>query len=246
LNLEFKGKTVIVSGATRGIGKAIASAFLTEGATVLGTYRSNESAAQAFKDSVENSDNLHLFSFDVSNYSEVEAFYKSLEKNFPKIDILINNSGIRKDSVLAMMPSEDWQAVIGTNLTGCFNMSKLAIQNMMRQRYGRIVHICSPMSRLGFSGQANYAASKAGQEGMTKSMSKEVASRGITVNCLSPGFIDTELLTDLSDDQRKEYKKMVPMRRFGKTEEVADATLFLASDKAAYITGSTIDICGGV
>ncbi len=246
MNLEFKGKTVIVSGATRGIGKAIASAFLTEGATVLGTYRSNESAAQAFKDSVENSDNLHLFSFDVSNYSEVEAFYKSLEKNFPKIDILINNSGIRKDSVLAMMPSEDWQAVIGTNLTGCFNMSKLAIQNMMRQRYGRIVHICSPMSRLGFSGQANYAASKAGQEGMTKSMSKEVASRGITVNCLSPGFIDTELLTDLSDDQRKEYKKMVPMRRFGKTEEVADATLFLASDKAAYITGSTIDICGGV
>jgi 3-oxoacyl-[acyl-carrier protein] reductase len=246
LNLEFKGKTVIVSGATRGIGKAIATAFLTEGAIVIGTYRSNKKAADAFKSSVDRSENLHLFPFDVANYSEVEAFYKTIENDFPVIDILINNSGIRKDSVLAMMSSEDWQSVISTNLTGCFNMSKFAIQNMMRQRYGRIIQICSPMSRLGFSGQANYAASKAGQEGMTKSMSKEVASRGITVNCLSPGFIDTELLTDLSEDQRKEYKKMVPMRRFGKTEEVANATLFLASDKAAYITGSTIDICGGV
>ena len=246
MNISFEDRTVIVSGATRGIGKAIATAFLSEGAKVIGTYRSNEKAATEFKDSIENGENLSLHSFDVADYTQVENFYKSIEEVHPKVDILINNSGIRKDSVMAMMNAEDWSAVINTNLTGCFNMSKLAIQNMMRQRYGRIIHICSPMSRLGFSGQSNYAASKAGQEGMTKSMSKEVASRGITVNCLSPGFIDTELLNDLSEEQTKEYKKLVPMKRFGKTSEVADAVLFLASEQAGYITGSTLDICGGV
>jgi 3-oxoacyl-[acyl-carrier protein] reductase len=246
MNLDFENRTVIITGATRGIGKAITQAFLSEGAKVIGTYHSNHEAAEAFKNSLEQSDNLFLHSFDVANFEEVESFYKAIESEHPVIDILINNSGIRKDSVVAMMNPADWQSVINTNLTGCFNMSKLAIQNMMRQRYGRIINICSPMSRLGFSGQANYAASKAGQEGMTKSMSKEVASRGITVNCLSPGFIDTELLDDLSADQIKEYKKMVPMRRFGKTEEVAHSVLFLSSEQAAYITGSTLDICGGV
>ncbi|MBF0197058.1 MAG: SDR family NAD(P)-dependent oxidoreductase, partial [Planctomycetes bacterium] len=194
----FAGRKVIVTGATRGIGKSIAMAFLKEGATLIGTYHSNHQAAEDFKkEAGDLADNCDLYSFDVASYKDVENFYQECEQKHSAIDILINNSGIRKDSVLAMMSEDDWQQVIQTNLSGCYNMSKFAVMNMMRQRYGRIINISSPMSRLGFSGQANYSASKAGQEGLTKSLCKEVASRGITVNCVSPGFIETELLKDL-------------------------------------------------
>lgn len=241
----FQDQTVIITGATRGIGKGLTKAFLESGATVIGTYVGNDEAAKALQEDL-NTDKLILKKFDISNYEAVEAFYAEIEKEHPVIDVLINNGGIRKDSVSAMMPAEDWDSVININLNGCFYMSKCAIKNMMRQRYGRIVHMCSPMSRLGFAGQSNYAASKAGQEGMTKSMSKEVASRGITVNCLSPGFIATELIDDLSPEQVKEYKKMVPARRFGTVEEVAHAAMFLASKESAYINGTTLEVGGGI
>jgi 3-oxoacyl-[acyl-carrier protein] reductase len=172
--------------------------------------------------------------------------FENIEQQFDTIDILINNAGIRRDAVTAMMPSEDWRRVIDVNLTGTFNMSKQAVLLMMKQKYGRIIHITSPMAHMGFAGQANYAASKAGQIGMMRSLAKETAKRKITVNCISPGFIDTELLEDLAEEQVGQYKKMVPMKRFGKPQEVAEAVLFLASPQASYISGAVLEVTGGL
>ena len=242
----FDGRKVVVTGATRGIGRAIALAFLERGATVVGVYGSNDEAAEAFRESVLHRDRLFLFKCDVSDYDAVLKLYEDIEKKFDTIDVLVSNAGIRRDGVLAMMAREDWQRVIDVNLTGSFQMAKQAVMLMMKQRYGRIIFITSPMAHMGFAGQANYAASKAGQIGMMRSLSKETAKRKITVNCVSPGFIETELLDDLTPEQISEYKKLVPVRRFGKPEEVADVVLFLAGDKASYITGSVLEITGGL
>jgi 3-oxoacyl-[acyl-carrier protein] reductase len=243
---DFTDQKIVVTGATRGIGRAIASAFLAQGAIVIGLYAGNDSAAEAFRAGCASPDRLHLFKCDVSDYAAVEAFYTEIESRFDTIDVLINNAGIRRDAVLAMMKEDEWRQVIDINLTGGFNMSKFAVQLMMKQKYGRIIFITSPMAHLGFVGQANYAASKAGQVGMMKSLSKETAKRKITVNCVSPGFIATELLDDLDTDQLKAYKQLVPARRFGKPEEVADAVLFLAGPKASYINGAVLEITGGL
>jgi 3-oxoacyl-[acyl-carrier protein] reductase len=176
----------------------------------------------------------------------IEKFFKELESTHPKIEVLVNNSGIRKDQVTAMMTLADWNDVINTNLTGTFLMSKHAVLKFMGSRYGRIVNMSSIGGSLGLPGQANYAASKAGQIAISKSLSKEVAKRGITVNNICPGFIDTELLSDLPEEQRKEYMKDVPMKRFGRVEEVAAAVLFLASKEASYITGASLEVSGGL
>ena len=243
---DFKGQKAIVTGATRGIGRAIAETLLAEGATVIGIYGGNEAAAAEFLETGTAPDRLQLHKLDVSDYQAVARFYGQVEEQFDTIDILVNNAGIRRDGVLAMMQEQDWQRVIDVNLTGGYAMAKFAVQLMMKQKYGRIVFITSPMGHLGFAGQANYAASKAGQVGLMKSLSKEVARRKITVNCVSPGFIGTDFLRDLSEAQVKEYKKMVPARRFGSPQEVADAVLFIASKKAAYINGSILEITGGL
>ncbi len=245
--LRFAGKKVIVTGATRGIGRAIAEAFLNEGADLWGSYAANEEAAEQFKKECEEKKlALRLSAFDVADYSSCERFFAELDQAEFIPEILINNSGIRRDAILAMMPEADWQRVLAVNLGGSFNMSKLAVQRMSRQKKGRVIMIISPMGRLGFAGQANYAASKAGQEALAKSLSKEVGSRKITVNCVSPGFIDTELLDDLGDEKRMAYKAMPALKRFGKPEEVASAVLYLASEEAAYITGSTLEVHGGL
>jgi 3-oxoacyl-[acyl-carrier protein] reductase len=248
---HFHGRKAVISGATKGIGKAIANAFLEAGATVIGIYASDRNAADLFMQEYEinasaKENNLFLYPCDVSDASAVQQFFAEIEKKFDTIDILVNNAGIRKDSVLAMMRAEDWQRVIDVNLTGTFNMSKQAVLLMMKQKYGRIIHITSPMAHMGFEGQSNYAASKAGQIGMMRSLSKETAKRKITVNCISPGFIDTELLEGLTPDQLALYKKMVPMKRFGKTEEVAAAVLFLAGEQASYISGAVLEVTGGL
>ncbi len=244
---DFTGQKIIITGATRGIGKAISLAFLEQGGTVIGLYGGNTSGAEQFLAQCQGFDGrLSLHQCDVSDYQAVAALYTEIEARFDTIDILINNAGIRRDSVLAMMKEEEWRQVIDVNLTGGFIMSKFAVQLMMKQKYGRIIFITSPMSHMGFAGQANYAASKAGQIGMMKSLSKETAKRKITVNCVSPGFIATELIEDLTKAQQKEYVKMVPAKRFGQPEEVADAVLFLASDKAGYINGSVLEITGGL
>jgi len=236
MNIDFNGQKAIITGATRGIGRAVSRALLTGGATVIGIYGGNDAAAEEFKNSCG----------DDAARLQVEDFYRRVEEEFDTIDILVNSAGIRRDGALAMMKEEDWRRVIDVNLTGGYTMSKFGVQLMMKQKYGRIVSITSPMGHLGFAGQANYAASKAGQVGMMKSLSKEVAKRKITVNCVSPGFIDTDFLDGLSEAQVREYKKMVPARRFGRPEEVADAVLFLAGKNAAYITGSVLEITGGL
>jgi len=245
--VEFSGQKAVVTGATKGIGRAIALALYNRGATVIGLYGSDKEGAQKFQDECrEDASRLRLYQCDVSDYQAVEEVFGSIEKEFDTIDILVNNAGIRRDSMLALMSEADWRRVIDVNLTGGYNMSKFGVQLMLKQRYGRIIFITSPMAHMGFAGQANYSASKAGQIGMMKSLSKESAKRNITVNCVSPGFIDTELLSDLPDEQVKAYKKMVPARRFGTPEEVAEAVLFLAGRKASYITGSVLAVTGGI
>ncbi len=246
---SFEQKKALVSGATRGIGRAISLALLAEGARVCGLYGGNQAAADRFRAEAEllgHGERLWLKELDVSDYQAVAAFFAFLEEQWDTLDILVNSAGIRRDAVVPMLRQEDWQRVLDVNLSGCFNTSKAALPLMLKQKYGRIVFITSPMGHLGFPGQANYAASKAGQIGLMKSLSKEVAKRRITVNCVSPGFIDTDFLDGLGEEQLKAYRKMVPAGRFGTAEEVASAVLFLAGDKAAYINGAVLEITGGL
>lgn len=244
---DFTEKTAIVTGATRGIGRAITHSLLHNGATVLGIYGGDTRAAEEFSNKYKKfSDRLKLFRCDISDQQQVQAFYAAIEQIFPSVEILVNCAGVRRDSIVAMMNDEDWNRVIDINLTGTYLMSKPAVLLMMKNKFGRIINITSPVATLGFAGQANYAASKAGQVAFTKSLAKETAKKKITVNCVSPGFIATDFIKDLPKEQLSAYKKMVPMRRFGTVEEVADAVLFLASDKASYITGTVLDINGGL
>lgn len=244
---NFNGQTVIVTGGTRGIGRGIVESFLKEGANVIATYARNDQAANLFKEQmVQYGDKLTLKKFDVSKISEVESFFNELEASEQSVEILVNNSGIRQDNLTASMTDSQWDMVMDINLKGTFNMSKIAVLHMMKNRYGRIVNISSIGGALGLPGQANYAASKAGQIALSKVLSKEVAKRKITVNNIAPGFIETELIADLPEEQIKEYKKTVPMKRFGTVEEVASAVKFLASKEASYITGTTIEISGGL
>lgn len=245
--LSFKEKTVIVTGGTRGIGKSVAEEFLKAGATVVASYLSDEKAALKFKsDNSSCKERLDVQKFDVSDFDQVERFFKYIEERYGALQVLVNNSGIRRDSALAMMKREDWDRVLDVNLSGVFNMCKFAVMLMMANRYGRIINITSPSGKQGFSGQTNYAASKAGQVGFTRSLSKEVATRGITVNCVSPGFMDTGFIDDLPEKLKKSYLESIPVKRFGKPEEVAFSVLFLASEKAGYITGSTLEVTGGL
>ena len=247
MKFDFKGQIAVVTGGTRGIGRGITEALLKAGAKVIATYQSNDKAAKEFAESNKKySDYLDLRSFDVTQYDEVENFYRYVEQAYGAFQILVHCSGIRIDSIVGMMHESDWRKVIDTNLTGTFNMCKLAVQNMMRKKYGRVIIITSPIGRFGFAGQSNYAASKAGQVAFVQSLSKEVASRRITVNCVSPGFIDTDFIGDLSEEQKKTYLDMVPLRRFGLPEDVAHSVLFLASAESAYITGTTLEVTGGL
>jgi 3-oxoacyl-[acyl-carrier protein] reductase len=189
---------------------------------------------------------LDIYKFDITDYEAVKIFYKDIEIKYGGFQVLVVSSGIRSDSIVGMMKVEEWNNVIETNLTGTFNVSKLAVQSMMRQRYGRIITLTSPIGKIGFAGQANYAASKAGQVAFTRSLSKEVASRKITVNCVSPGFIDTDFINDLPEEQIKAYKDQIPLKRFGTPEDVTHPVLFLASKEAAYITGSVLEVTGGL
>lgn len=244
--MSFESQVVIVTGGTRGIGAALSEAFIKAGATVVATYAGNDDRALSFKATLENGDRLHLKKFDVSKKDQVEQFWSEIDGEFEQVHVLVNNAGIRKDNILASLDEQSWDDVLDVNLKGTFLMSQGAVLKMMRARYGRIINMSSIGGVLGLAGQSNYAASKAGQMAMAKTLSKEVGKRGITVNCVLPGFIETELIEDLPAEQVKEYKSQVPMKRFGKTEEVANAVLFLASDKASYITGASLEVSGGL
>lgn len=244
---DFKDQVAIVTGGTRGIGRGITESFLKSGARVVASYAGNHDAANAFKAQLgELGENLYLEAFDVSDASAVEEFWNRMNEQFEQIHILVNNSGIRRDNLSPIMPDEDWARVLDINLTGTFLMTKRAVNHFLSKRYGRIINMSSVGGSLGLPGQANYAASKAGQVAMSKSISKEVGKRGITINNVCPGFIETELIADLPAEQVKEYKKQVPLKRFGKVEEVAHAVQFLASKEAAYITGASLEVTGGL
>lgn len=246
MRFDFYDQTAVITGGTRGIGRATAEAFLAAGADVICLYGGDEQAARKMLADHEGGSGLRVERLDVADADAVRDFWRRLEKEDILPEILVNNAGIRRDAVLAMMSEEDWRRVIDVNLGGVFNMSKYAVQAMSGSRYGRIINLTSPGGQIGFEGQANYAASKAGMVALTKSLSKEVAKRGITANCVSPGFIDTDFIRDLPEEQAKRYKQLVPLRRFGKAEEVADAILFLASRESAYITGAVLEVTGGL
>jgi 3-oxoacyl-[acyl-carrier protein] reductase len=244
---DFKGQTVIITGGTRGIGKAIAEGFLKAGAKAIVSYSTNEAAATQFKQANgQFADSIDVQRLDVARYEDVERFFKYVDSKYGDFEVLVNNAGIRKDSVLPMMKESDWHDVLNVNLNGVFYMCKFAVKILMRKRYGRIVNVTSVMERYAFEGQANYAASKAGLGALTRSLSKELATRGITVNCVSPGFIATELIQNLPDKLRDAYLASIPMKRLGTSQEVASCVLFLASKEASYITGSTLEVSGGL
>jgi 3-oxoacyl-[acyl-carrier protein] reductase len=245
---EFDGQTAVVSGGTRGLGRAIALDLLAHGARVWTTYRSDEdAAARLVEEAGDARARLATARFDVADATAVAAFWARVEAECTGgVQVLVNNSGIRRDAALALMSEGDWRTVLETNLTGSFLMARAAVRHMAGRRYGRIVSITSPSARHGFEGQANYAASKAGQIAMTRSLAREVARRGITVNCVSPGFVDTELLADLSEQQKDAYRASVPMRRFAEPAEVAYAVRALAAREASYITGTVLEVAGGL
>ncbi len=246
MRFDFSNQTAVVTGGTRGIGRAAAEAFLAAGARVYCLYGGDRAAAERFGADHAGDDRLRVERLDVADADACRDFWRRLEAEDVLPQILVNSAGIRRDSVLAMMPEEDWRRVMDVNLGGVFHMAKYAVQAMSGKRYGRIVNLTSPSGQLGFEGQANYAASKAGMVALTRSLSKETARRGITVNCVSPGFIDTDFIRDLPEEQAARYKQMVPVKRFGKAAEVADAILFLASRESAYITGAVLEVTGGL
>jgi 3-oxoacyl-[acyl-carrier protein] reductase len=247
-SIGIEGHTAVVTGGTRGIGAAISAALLDAGCNVHALYQADNAGADAFREkSARFGDKLALHRVDVADYAAVERFWSELETRAPDgVQILVNNAGIRRDAIVGAMKPADWERVLAVNLSGSFHMSKFAVLAMMRRRYGRIVMITSPAAQHGFEGQAAYAASKAGQQGLMRSLAREVARRKITVNCVSPGFIATDLIADLPEDVQKEHVRMVSMNRFGTVEEVAWAVLALCSPRATYIHGTTLEVDGGI
>ena len=240
-------KIALVTGASRGIGKAIAIALAKAGATVIINYAGNANAAQEVATEImENSGKAIIIQADVASAEAVENMVKMIVEQFGRIDILVNNAGITRDNLLMRMKESDWDDVINTNLKGVYNCTKSISRIMMKQRYGRIINVSSVSGVAGNAGQANYSASKAGIIGLTKSAAKELASRGITCNAIAPGFVKTEMTDVLSDEVKENAKKQIPLGRFAEPEDIANAAVFLASDKAAYITGQVLLVDGGM
>jgi 3-oxoacyl-[acyl-carrier protein] reductase len=236
----------LVTGASRGIGNAIALALGAAGATVIGTATTQE-GAQKFGEALEGAGYRgHGAVLDASDPASIDALLAGLEAAQESPSILVNNAAITRDTLLLRMKPEDWDAVITTNLTSVFRLSKACVRRMMKERHGRIVNLTSVVGVTGNAGQANYAAAKAGLIGFTKSLAKELASRGITVNAVAPGFIDTDMTRGLSEDQKAALLAQIPMARLGRPEDVAAAVLFLASPQAGYITGETLHVNGGM
>ncbi|MBI3326825.1 MAG: 3-oxoacyl-[acyl-carrier-protein] reductase [Nitrospinae bacterium] len=245
--MELSGEVAVVTGSSRGLGRAIAQTLAGMGARVLINYLANEAAAYETLAMIKASGSeAKVMRFDVADAkATAEAFHAILDE-FGRIDILINNAGIARDALLLRMREEDWEQVLQTNLTGMFHCSKAAVRPMVRQRSGRIVNIASIVGIIGNPGQVNYAAAKAGAIGLTKALAREVASRGITVNAVAPGFIETEMTQGLSAEMKAEILAQIPLARWGTPQEVADCVGFLVSKRAGYITGQVIQVNGGM
>ena len=243
----LNGKIAVVTGASRGIGKAIAMKFAQLGATVVINYNGSAQKAEEVKQSITaDGGRAVIKQCNVADYDACEAFIKEVIDQFGRIDILVNNAGITKDGLIMRMSEEDFTSVVDVNLKGTFHCIRFASRQMMKQRSGRIINMSSVVGISGNAGQINYAASKAGVIGMTKSAAKELASRGITVNAIAPGYIETDMTNVLSDKVKEETMKQIPLGRLGQTGDIAAAAAFLASDEAGYITGQVLAVDGGM
>lgn len=244
---ELEGKIAIVTGASRGIGRAIALNLAAAGAHIVAVYQQNKEKADELAQEIEPLGRACLtVKADVAVEDEVNALIDQTMTQFGKIDMLVNNAGMTKDGLIMRMKTEDWHSVLNVNLSGMFYALKAVTKPMMKQRSGKIVFITSVIGLTGNAGQANYAAAKAGVIGLMKSAAKEFASRGIQVNAVAPGFIDTDMTKGLNDEVKKTYLEQIPLKRFGRVEDVAEAVKFLVSEKADYITGQVIHVNGGL
>jgi 3-oxoacyl-[acyl-carrier protein] reductase len=239
----MSNKVALVTGATRGIGKAIAQALVAQGVTVVGTATSESGAASI---SEYLGDNGKGYVLDVSSDESVDAVLKDIVAQFGAPTILVNNAGITRDNLMMRMKMEEWDQVINTNLTSVFRVSKACLRGMTKAKFGRIITISSVVGSMGNAGQANYSAAKAGLEGFSRSLAAEIGSRGITVNCVAPGFIETDMTKDLPEEHKANLIAKVPAARLGQPEEIAAAVAFLASDNAGYINGETLHVNGGM
>lgn len=243
----LEGKIAVVTGGSRGIGREIALTLAGYGATVVVNYNGSKEKAQEVVDTIKSQGKEAIaIKASVSDSTEVESMIKEVMDQFGRIDILVNNAGITKDNLMMKMTEEDFDAVIDTNLKGTFYCMKQVYRIMLKQRYGRIINMSSVTGVIGNAGQVNYAASKAGVIGMTKSLARELGSRGITVNAVAPGFIETEMTDVLSDKVKEEIANQIPLKRMGAVKDVAETVAFLASDKASYITGQVLHVDGGM
>ena len=241
----LKNKIALITGAGREIGRAIAIALAKEGAEVVINYNGSEERAKEVKQTIEeNGGKASMYKCNVSDFATCEAMIKDIIKEYGHLDILVNNAGITKDGLIMKMKEEDFDSVLNVNLKGTFNTIRHSARQMLKQRSGKIINISSVSGILGNVGQANYAASKAGVIGLTKTMARELGSRGITVNAIAPGFVDTEMTEVLSEEIRENACKQIILGRFGKPEDIANTAVFLASDKADYITGQVISVDG--
>lgn len=240
-------KVAVVTGASRGIGRAIALELGRRGNFVVVNYNGSAEKAEAVKQEIQAAGGeACAMQCDVSDYGACEAFIKNIIKEYKRIDILVNNAGVTRDGLLMQMKEEDFDTVVDTNLKGAFHTIRFAARQMLKQRSGRIINLSSVVGLRGNGGQVNYSASKAGIIGLTKSAAKELASRGITVNAIAPGFIETEMTAVLPEETKAATLKEIPLQKFGKPEDVAQAAAFLASDEAAYITGQVLCVDGGM
>ncbi len=245
--MRLKGRVAVVTGGSRGIGRAIALALAEEGADVAVNYQRNEAMAREVAQAIERTGRVSdIYQADVSDPEQVQRMRDAVLTRFQRADILVNNAGINRDKSFAKMDDDTWRSVIAVNLNGVFYCTKVFLDGMAARSYGRIINISSIVGQMGNFGQANYAAAKAGLLGFTKTLARELAGKGITVNAIAPGFIETDMVSGVPDDVKQKLLAQIPLRRFGKPEEVAKAVVFLGSEDASYITGQVLNVNGGM
>ena len=244
----LQGKTALITGASRGIGKGIAEIFAKNGCNIAFTYASSVEKAMAFEQELTSLYGVKVkgYQSDAANFNQSMALAETVIADFGKIDCLINNAGITRDTLMLRMTEEQWDDVINTNLKSAFNLTKAFLKHFLGNRAGSIINMTSVVGVMGNAGQANYAASKAGMIGFTKSIAKELGSRNVRCNAVAPGFIETEMTLALDENVRKQWAESIPLKRGGSPEDVANVCLFLASDMSGYVTGQTLSVCGGM
>lgn len=244
--MSIEGKVALVTGATRGIGKAIALELGRQGAVVVGTATSDSGAASITEYLQQAGISGKGMTLDVSSGESVDVVIKAIQDEFGAVAILVNNAGITRDNIMLRMKEDEWDSVLNTNLTSVYRVVKGCLRGMTKARWGRIISVSSVVASMGNAGQANYAAAKSGMEGFTRALAREIGSRNITVNCVAPGFIDTDMTSGLPEEQKAALQSQIPMNRLGRPEEIASVVGFLASEGGAYVTGETIQVNGGM